>query len=423
MSDRTKLAWLARRIGFGLAPGQLDALERAGVDATLASWIDAPAGSGQDPWAGLSLPPGPLKGKKIGSAARDTIGAWLKAMATTDQPFEEWMRWFWHGHFVSTVRVVHSPALLVDQLRLFGALGLGDFRSLLRAITTDPAMLIYLDGRTNKAGQINENYGREVLELFSLGVGNYTEHDVRAGSTALTGWVAPYAAGRSYFRPERHDDTPQQYLGHTDVHDVDTVVDTIVSHPACAPFIAGKVARAVLGPQVDTGLVARWGREFAASGLQIRPLVRSIVEAGLDGASTPLVRAPVPWSIAMLRASGVGWDEAATTVGRVLVEAGQVPLDAPNVGGWPGGPLWLTSSVTLARFDLAASLATRTSTGSPAGAAAQKGDLSALADALGQPEGFGPATTAALHGLPSTGNRPGDGRLAVAIASPDLAVA
>jgi uncharacterized protein (DUF1800 family) len=422
MNDRAKLAWLARRVGFGLAPGQLDQLEHAGLDASVARWLRAPAGQA-DPWSGLDIPPGRLQGKAIGVAARSTIGGWLQAMASGDQPFAEWMRWFWHGHFVSTVRVVHSPSMLIEQLRRFGELGLGDFPTLLRAITTDPAMLVYLDGRTNKAGEINENYGREVLELFSLGVGNYGEHDVRAGATALTGWVAPYDAGRSSFVADRHDDTPQTYLGRSGVHDVDSVVEAIVSNPACAPFLAGKLARAILGPNVDAGLVARLARDFAASGLQLLPLVRAIVEAGLDGASTPVVTAPVPWSIGMLRASGVTWDEASTPLGRVLVEAGQVPLDAPNVGGWPGGPLWLTSSVTLARFDLASELAVRTAADSPAGAAARKGDFAALADALGRPEGFGPSTTSALKKLPSTGARAGVDRLAVAIASPDLMIA
>ena len=110
---------------------------------------------------------------------------------TTTEPFAEWMRWFWHGHFVSTLRVVKQPQLMVQQLRLFGTLGLGDFRSLLRAVTIDPAMLIYLDGTTSTKGAVNENYGREVLELFALGIGNYGEADVRAGAEALTGWRAP----------------------------------------------------------------------------------------------------------------------------------------------------------------------------------------------------------------------------------------
>ena len=283
-------------------------------------------------------------------------------------------------------------------------------------------MIYWLDSQLNTRTRPQENFGREIMELFSLGIGNYTESDVRAGATALTGWTAPYFLGHAEFHPGRHDDTPQHYLGRSGVHDVDTVVDAIVSHRACAPFITGKLARAILGPTVDTGLVARLAKDFAASGLQLRPLVRSIVEAGLDGASTPLVQAPVPWTTSMLRASGIPWAAASTAVGRVIVEAGQIPLGAPNVGGWPGGPLWLTSSVTLARCDLAAELAGHAAVDRGLAGAAAAGDWASLADRLGRPEGFSSATLAALRRLPS-GPRPAVARLSVAIAAPDLAIA
>ncbi len=195
-----------------------------------------------------------------------------------------------------------------------------------------------------------------------------------------------------------------------------------MDHPACAPFIAGKLARSILGPGVDTQLVASLAAGFATSGLQIRPLVQKIVEAGLDGASTPLVAAPVPWSTQMLRATGVGFGRVGAALERSLRGAGQIPLDAPNVGGWPGGPAWLTSSATLARFDLASVLAEHTGPSSPAGRAAVSGDIDALADALGHPEGFAAPTAAALRDLPDDGAAPGVSRLALAIAAPDMAL-
>ena len=431
MDDRAAAAWLARRVGFGHAPGELD--DWAVLDAARAidRWIEPdPDGRSPDPWAGVDLPfrRGTVEQRK--QQNRQVISVWVRELALTSRPFDEWMRWFWHGHFVSTLRVVGSPAFMAQQLRMFGELGLGDFRTLLKAVTLDAAMLVYLNGNTNAAGAINENYGREVLELFALGVGNYTERDVRAGATALTGWVVAKFDGQPRFDHRLHDDTPQRYLGRTGVHDVDSVVDAIVAHPACAPFVAGKLARAILGPDVDPGLVTRLGREFAASGLQIRPLVRSILEAGIDGASRPLVLAPVPWAIQMVRATGVPYDEVAPSVLHMLKAAGQVPMDAPNVGGWPGGANWLTSSVTLARFDLAGQLAARAprrGSGAVAAVAAIDGDDDRLADALGRADGFTESTRSALgalpQGEPSSRERPGESRLTIAIASPELALA
>ena len=134
---------------------------------------------------------------------------------------------------------------------MLGAEGLGDFRTLLRAVTLDSAMLVYLDGTDSRKGDVNENYGRELLELFALGVGNYSEDDVRAGAAALTGWHVYRRDTTVSFQPRIHDDTPQHYLGRDGVHDVDSVIDAVVDHEACAPFIAGKLARAILGPAVD----------------------------------------------------------------------------------------------------------------------------------------------------------------------------
>lgn len=419
MDDRAAVAWLHRRIGFGLAPGELDRLAALGADAVLHRLLDPDAqgvDAAPDPWADLDL-----RSYDPTTATRDQrvapIAAWLVAMASTPRPLHEWIRWFWHGHLVSTLRVVRHPALLVDQLRLFGERGLGDLAGLLRAVTIDPAMLLYLDGATNQRGAVNENYGRELLELFALGIGAYTEADVRAGATALTGWTVERGTGAARFVARRHDDTPQTYLGRSGVHDVDTVIDAVVDHPACAPFIAGRLARAILGPDVDAGLVDRLGRDFAAGGLQLRPLVQAILEAGLDGAGGALVQAPVPWLTSMVRATAAPVVPALTAAGRRLEPAGQVPMQPPSVAGWTGGRWWLTSSATVARLDMAAAVAAATPASSPPLVAAARADHGALASALGRPEGFVDGTLAGLREAAPAGAR---AVLAVAMAAPDV---
>jgi uncharacterized protein (DUF1800 family) len=428
MTDREKIAWLYRRAGFGLAAGQLEGLDRQGLDATVAAFVD-PGANGvppaTDPWATIDFSSYDRNANQREFALK-TIGGWLQAMVTTTRPFEEWMRWFWHGHFVSTLRVVKFPQLMVGQMRMFAEKGLGDFPSLLRAVTVDPAMLVYLDGVTSSKNEVNENYGREVLELFALGIGNYNEADVRAGAEALTGWRVARNAGRAEptvsFEPRRHDDTPKAYLGRNGVHDVDTVVDAIVNHPACAPFITRKLAKAILGPDVDQGLLDRLSTDFAASGMQLRPLAKAVLEAGLHAdASRELVLAPVPWLVSMIKATAAPPDRMATIGERGLVPAGQVPMDAPNVAGWPGGRTWLTSSSTVARFNMAASLATLTPADSSVRAAARSGDLDGLAEGLGRPEGFSTATASALAGLGGH-DKSGDAVLTVAMAAPDLAM-
>ncbi len=412
-------------MGFGLAPGELDELSAAGLSTTVARWMDPGANgvaAAPDPWAGVELSVIRPHGRRAGVEQRALIGSWLQAMMSTPRPFEEWMRWFWHGHFVSTLQVVGRGALLRNQLQMFGQLGLGDFPTLLRAVTVDPAMLLYLNGDTNAINKINENYGREVLELFALGIGNYTEDDVRAGATALTGYQVDLDTGVARYRPIRHDDTPQTYLGRSGVHDVDSVVDAIVNHPACGPFIAGELARAVLGPGISSGLVTSLAKGFVSSGLQLRPLMQAIVEAGLEGQSTPLVLAPVPWAMATMRATGASYDSMAMTLLRDLKGAGQLPFAAPNVGGWPGGVNWLSASATLARYDLAASAALAAASSSPVVGAAATGDWQTLADSLGHPQGFATPTRSALSSVGHTSDADRN-RLALALASPDLVVA
>ncbi|MGZ4681018.1 MAG: DUF1800 domain-containing protein [Acidimicrobiales bacterium] len=421
MDDRSAIAWLARRVGFGLGPGELDSLVALGVPSVVDRLVDPDAhgiAAAPDPWRSLDLAGYDIH-KSGGPLRQASVEAWLQAMFVTPRPLEEWMRWFWHGHFVSTNGVVKDPRLMVGQLRMLGAEGLGDFRTLLRAVTIDPAMLVYLDGTDSRIGAVNENYGREVLELFALGVGNYSEADVRAGATALTGWHVYRPDGTASFQSRIHDDSPQSYLGRTGVHDLDTVVDAIVGHDACAPFITGKLARAILGPDVDDGLISRLAGDFAASGLQIRPLVRAILEAGLDGASSTMVMAPVPWAVAAARSAGVGPDDLGRALPLGLRDAGQLPMSAPNVGGWPGGRAWLTSSTTLSRVDLAGRIASKAPDADPARQAAAAGDLAALADRLGRPEGFIPATSAALGALHDRGDS-GVGVLTAALSSPDL---
>lgn len=428
MDDRTAIAWLHRRIGLGLAPGELDERTAAGLEATVERLL-APAASGADPvpdpWADLGLTNG---GEALRTQARSAIGAWITGMASTPRPTESWLAWYWHGHFATSIAKVRSASMVAEQIRTLTRLGSGPFGPLLRALTVDPAMLVWLDGRDNTVDTPNENYGREVMELFSLGVGSYEEADVAAAARALSGWVVTRSdPATSRLVPKRHDDRPQRYLDRTDVRDADDVVAAITEQPSCASFLAGRLATRVLGDAADEDLVADLATTFRASDLDVGVLLRAVVEAGLDRLDDdpdllpPVVLAPVPWLVAALRATGA--QPPAKVLEQQLGAAGQVPMSPPNVGGWPGGAAWLATSTTVARTNLAVAVAQATAPEAAVRRSAAAGDDDALADQLGRPEGFGAATRAGLAAARRIGGPPGVAPLAIALAAPELVVA
>ncbi len=409
-------AWIMRRVGFGATVGDLEHAAEVGIGTFIDELFD-PDSQGiaddGDPWAGVDVP-------LILESPRDvvpSIAAWLDRFRFASRPTTEWLAWFWHGHLVSSFAKVRSPLRMVNQIRLFRELGAGPVQPLLRAITIDPAMLRYLDGGTSTGSNPNENFGRELLELFALGVGNYDEADVLAAARALTGWSNRRSVEEATFVPGRHDDSPQSFLGKDDVHDLDTVITAIVDDPACPRFIAGALAEVVLGPGLAPSVAAAEADRFAADDLTVTPLLRKLVERGVAGECEPLVLAPVPWLIGAMRTTE-------STINRrdlagVLRSAGQVPMVPPNVAGWPTGDAWLTSSATVARLETSRVLADAASAGSAPMVAASAGDLDELARALGRPEGFSQTTADALLATDVTGRS----LLALALSSPEMVIA
>jgi uncharacterized protein (DUF1800 family) len=414
MDDRTAIAWLHRRAGFGLAPAALDeAVARGSATAELDRLLGlATSSTVGDPWDDAQLPLDP----RNRDARRYAITTWLDQMVGTTDPLRERTAWLWHGHFVTSFDKVRVARALVDNVRLLRTSGLGSFPALVRAVTTDAAMLTYLDGRQSTGTEPNENYAREMLELFTLGVGQYDEADVQAGARALTGWVVRPGEGASRFNARRHDDTPQHYLGHDGVHDVETVVAAVMAHPAMPTFITRTLALELLGAAPDD-LVAREAAAFAASGFEVAGLVRALLAAGLDGVSAPIVLGPVSWLVAALRVTGATVTRWPLVL-RALNGAGQVPMAPPNVAGWPGGRAWFASSTVVARANLAAGVAAMVPDG-PVLAAAADADPDALIAPLGLTvAAFGDATAGALRAVTDPRRR-----LALALTSPEFVIA
>lgn len=415
MDDRDRIAKLHRRFGFGLSAEDIDAAFSRGLSAEVDRLINPDAHglpAAPDPFDGLDLSFRVGAARQAGSQAGN---AWLNRMVTSARPLNERVAWFWHGLLVSNLAKVKAADAMANQIRLFWSKGMGDLHSLLRAITVDPAMLAYLDGKDSTGTAPNENYSRELLELFALGVGNYTEADVQAGAKALTGWkVQPKAGGPATLVARAHDNARQNYLGSAGVHDVDSVIDAVVAHPACATHLAGKFGRAVLGPQLSAEAIARLAAAFVASGLNVSMLAAAAIEmhlAGVDGG--PIVLGPVPWLVMTERVTGARLSERVRLYG--LRAAGQVPFFPPNVAGWPGGQAWYGSATMVGRLNLALAVATATPPNSAALVATKSGDWAHLSRSLGLGSAFGATTLTGLAAVPDAFSR-----LALALVSPEF---
>lgn len=414
------IAWLARRVGFGLSVGQFEEHREIPLKKRIKQLL-FPARNGipesPDPWSDLVLNPG-----EPGPYMALASFRWIKNMAASERPLEEWMTFFWHDHFALSARSVKPPSLAVDHVRLLRKHALGNYRKLLRAVTVDPGMLVFLDGAESTGDSPNENFGRELLELYALGVGNYTEDDVKAAARALSGWTVKPFEGTASFKNRLHDNTPQTFLGVSGVKNVSTVIDAVTNHPACARFVATKLIRAILG-DVKRATVNELVKVFADNDLEVRPLLEAIILKGIEGEYKPVVNPPVHWYVEIKRASEAT-GLAGTLVASTLRAMGQVPLLPPNVGGFPKGEDYLASSAVSGRFVLAAEVASRTRNTALL-AASRDRDWKAVARALNRPEGFSKSTRDALDKAAQAESPTalvGSAALAIAFASPDMMI-
>ena len=278
-------------------------------------------------------------------------GWWLTEMVGTESPLTERMTLFWHNHFTSGLQKVRSPALMYRQNVLLRRHALGNFAELLHAVSRDPAMLVYLDAATNRRGQPNENFAREVMELFTLGEGRYGEADIREAARAFTGWSIDPATGEYLFRRGLHDDAEKAVLGRSGRLRGEDVLDILLAQPATAEFVAGKLWREFVSPQPDPAGVARVAAVFRASGYDIRSALRALFMTEAFWAQenrATLIKSPAELVAGTLRQFEIGFGDPLPFV-LLLRALGQDILSPPNVRGWPGGEAWINSTTLLTR--------------------------------------------------------------------------
>ena len=365
----TDVSHALRRLTFGPTAAEVDRAEKAGLAATVtAALAPRPAPSAPDLGADprRALPENATRAdrqKARMAAAEQTaeLGRWWLQRMTADGSATEKLTFFWHGHWATNVQKVKSAALMFQQQQTFRRYGTGDTGPLVRSMLRDPALILWLDGQKNTAKAPNENLARELMELFTLGIGNYTEDDVKAAARVLTGWTVDRSTGTAKLMPRRHDAKSETLLGKSGTFDTDSFADLLVRHPAHAPFIAARLwIRYGSGAAPSAAASARLVSAFGP-GRNVTAMLKALVtDPEFAATQGQLVKQPVEWVVGAVRQLGIDTgrleDKELQKLSGTMKQLGQVPFRPPSVGGWPVGVAWLTTSSTQVRLRSAPNL-------------------------------------------------------------------
>lgn len=285
-------------------------------------------------------------------------GWWVYRMISGTAPALDKLAVFWHGHFATSDEKVNNSRLMMRQIDLFLEKGTGPFGDLLIEISRDPAMLVFLDGNSNRRGRPNENYARELMELFSLGIGNYTENDIKEAARAFTGWHV--RRDEFWFNKRAHDTSEKTVFGKKGDFGGDQIVDLCLEKPACPQFIACKLFEYYVRLKPDAKLGEALGGLYEACGKRTGEFLTKLWSSRVFFAKESrraLVASPVDFVVGSLRTLGARAN--GQQLAKVMSLMGQELLEPPSVKGWDGGMIWLNSNTLISRFRFAAALAGR----------------------------------------------------------------
>jgi uncharacterized protein (DUF1800 family) len=284
---------------------------------------------------------------------------WIKQMMSAEDPLLEKMVLFWHNHFTTSVRDVRQARWIYNQHMTLRKNALGDFRQFLLDISRDTAMLEYLDNGRSRKEHPNENYARELMELFTMGEGNYTDKDVVEAARAFTGWTHD-RRGNFVVRPFWHDDGEKVFLGRRGHFDGTDIIDIILEQQATAPFIVRKVLRSFVLPEPPEDWVNHFAAIFRRSDYDISPLMKAILEADLMYSGVAFrsqIKSPVEFAVGTLRLMRIDFPRPEVIWGAMGL-MGQRLLDPPSVKGWDGGRAWISSATLDVRNEFIRGLVT-----------------------------------------------------------------
>ena len=350
MDPGKRMAHLLRRAGFGLAPRELEQRLATGFERTVADLLEF-----QTTDDGLQNLDQLVGGILDFNAIEDVRTWWVYRMVHTRRPLVEKVAFFWHGHFATSIGKVGNAAWMAQQNQIFREHGLGRFGELLQRVARDPAMLTYLDGATNRKASPNENFAREVMELFTVGIGHYTESDVREAARAFTGWEL--RDGVFTFVPGDHDDGNKTFLGHTGRLDGSDVLRILAEHPETANHLCRKLFSFFAHDNPETKALQPLLRTWKETAGSIREVLRTLFLS--DAFSSPRawrakIKSPAEYAIGSIRA--LGGTVTPRAMLPLMARMGQDLFNPPSVKGWDGGTAWISTSSLFERFNFAAAL-------------------------------------------------------------------
>ncbi len=363
---------LLNRASFGARPAEIEAAVRTGQQALVQQllsgfvepaepfFVDAPVRPDRRQLEGLSEKQRRDALERYRRDERELLfayaGWWIEQMIEAEHPLREKLVLFWHGYFTSSMREVRNGEAMIRQNELFRRHALGNFGELLRAVLRDPAMLEYLDNNQNRKDKPNENLARELLELFTLGLGNYSEQDIKEAARALTGWRTQ-GGSEALYSPRQHDNGKKTILGRTGRFDADDLVDIVLAHPACPRRVAGKLLEHFEGRAPSEERLAEYAQFLKDAKYELAPFFEKLLldeRFYAEGVIGERIAGPVEYMVGSVRRLGVRVPPSLLWL--AAGQLGQRLFDPPNVKGWEGGEAWISTSTLLARGNMAGML-------------------------------------------------------------------
>lgn len=370
-------AHLLNRAGFGATLVEIERTRQKGLTAAVKDLVEVKAEAANVPapaWAHprniraqrMEIKAAKDSGENFRSKIRevrimegdemiDLRRWWLDRMLNGPAPLLEKMTLFWHGHFATSIQKVRDAYWMWLQNDTLRRNALGNFGALVKKISRDPAMMIYLDLQQSRQEHPNENWARELMELFTVGIGNYTEQDIRESARAFTGYRIDFTMQQFRFAPFQQDQGTKKFMGRTGNLNGDDIIDTLLSKPACAQFIGRKLWRFFAEDEPAAAIVDSVGATIRKHNFEMRPVLREIFSSAefySDRAMGSQIKSPVQYIVQtskMLNAPA----PPPLAAQNAMRQMGQILFAPPNVKGWDGGKQWISTSTLLFRYNFA----------------------------------------------------------------------
>lgn len=350
-SETTWIKQLLRRAGFGYTPQELKYYKNLGYKGTLNELLNPKS-------VDNSILETAIREQAFDFTNSNELRRWwLYRMTFTRRPLEEKMTLFLHGHFATSDRKVRNPHAMYVQNMLFRKYALGDFHKLLLAVSKDPAMIIWLDNQQNRKGKPNENFAREVMELFTVGIGNYSETDIKEAAKAFTGWQTK--PDGFFFNKNQHDFSEKKFFFQVGNFNGDDIIAILVKHPLTGKFLSRKLITFFAHDDPDKAFVERVAQAYETNNYSLRCMLEAIFSDKsflTDRTYHAKIKSPAELVVGSLKVLQI--ENLDNDLPQMMGAMGQDLFQPPSVKGWDGGSAWISSDTMMERFNFAARMVT-----------------------------------------------------------------